>query len=51
MAESLYRDIIFIVSHVSWIYRIVRYPAIPTPNIQIYFQINSNVFWTMINNM
>ncbi len=32
IAESLYRDIIVIVSHVSWLYRIVRYPAIPTPN-------------------
>ncbi len=30
-AESLYRDIIVIVSHVSWLYRIVRYPAIPSP--------------------
>ncbi len=32
IAESLYRDSIVIVSHVSWLYRIVRYPAIPTPS-------------------
>ncbi len=31
ITESLYRDIVVIVSHVSWLYRIVRYPAIPTP--------------------
>ncbi len=31
IAESIYRDIIIIVSHVSWLYRIVRYSATPTP--------------------
>ncbi len=33
IAELLYCDSIVIVSHVSWLYRIVRYPAIPTPSV------------------